>query len=118
MKAHYEASEQSRMFCEKLFEKLSLKIPNLKRSESQNWCGLNQINGPRFAYINHKKRLPRIEVWCTGDPEKLKKFDKLEVRLRDDIRGSWEERFPGRFIIENENQLDDAVILLITISLE
>jgi hypothetical protein len=116
MSAHTEASYESQYLCEKLFEMLLSRIPQLNRKQTKQWCALYDFGRNRFAYVSHRKRLSRIEVWCSGDVDELKKYSSIDVIPRDEIRGGWEEKFPARFVIDDESDIPAACDLLFNIS--
>jgi hypothetical protein len=116
MSAHSEASYKSQQLCEKLFKKLLGYIPQLESKRTKQWCVLFVPRGNRFAYVCHRKRLSRIEVWCAGDIDELTSFSALDVIPRDEIKGGWEERFPACFIVDDEADISAACDLLFNIS--
>ena len=116
MSAHLSASIESQNLCQKLYDRLQTKIPSLKRTQTKRWCGLYEPGRNRFAYISHRKTISRIEVWCLGDIEDLQRNARLNVIPRDEIRRGWEERFPARFFIDQESNIETACDLLYRIS--
>ena len=116
MSAHSEASFDSQNLCRKLFEALFLYIPKLQIKQTKQWGAFFEPGRNRFAYISHRKQLPRIEVWCAGDVDKLKRYTSLDIIPRDEIRGGWEERFPARFVIDDETDIPTACELLFNVS--
>lgn len=70
----------------------------------------------RFAYVSHRKKLPRIEVWCAGDVDKLISYSNINVIPREEIKGGWEERFSARFPLDDESNIIEACHLLFNIS--
>ena len=116
MSAHSEASYGSQHLCEKLFQKLLDHIPQLEIKQTKQWCALFVPGKNRFAYVSHRKRLSRIEVWCAGDVDELTSFSRLNVMPREEIKGGWEERFPARFIIDDGSDISAACDLLVNIS--
>ena len=116
MSGHFKACENSKSLCNKLYECLSVKIPNLKRVETKGWCALYQLNRNRFAYIRHRKNISRIEVWCLGDPPGLQNNISLEVVSRKEIKAGWAERFQARFFVDQLSEIESACQLLFQIS--
>jgi len=92
------------------------KIPELKRNETKNWCAFYQKGRKRFAYINHRIRTSKIEVWCSGELNELVDKSKLEIFPREKIGYGWESNFPARFFLTNKNEIDSACNLLYEIS--
>lgn len=82
MSAHSEASYGSQHLCQKLFDNLAISIPRLKRQQTKRWCALFEPGRNRFAYVSHRKRLSRIEVWCSGDVDKLTKYYTTQQNTR------------------------------------
>lgn len=116
---HSGASDESRDLCDALFQQLSQKIPDLQRSHLQKWCGIsqNQEGRTRFAYINHRKTMSIIEVWCIGEPSELQSAAKtLEIKPRETIKGRWAERFQCRFFVEFPEQIPEVAEILYNIS--
>jgi len=116
MSDHMEASEESKSLCDKLYERLSKRISNLQRVETQRWCGLYQPNRNRFAYINHRKRMHRIEVWCLGDPTELQRNTTLNVKPRQPTTGGFSALFQARFFVDHPSEIETACDLLYQIS--
>ena len=116
MNRHRSASEESRQMCEHLEDILATKIPNLIRSESEQWCSLNQNGRSKFAYINHRKRLHRIEIWCMGDPEELQSRTKLVVQKRQPTTGGFGKLYQARVFVDSINYLDEIADMLLHIS--
>jgi len=116
MSDHIEASLGSKNMCQKLFDCLAEKIPNLKRSQSKNWCGFYQAGRNRFAYISHRKQSSDIQIWCSGDVEDLLNESRIEVIPREEIKSGWEEKYPARFYVKSDLDIDPACDLLYKIS--
>jgi hypothetical protein len=116
MSAHSEASSESQYLCQELFKGLSEIIPELQRKQAKQWCAIFQQGGNRFAYVSHRKTLPRIEIWCAGDVDELITYSNIEVIPRDKIKGGWEERFPARFVIDDESDIPAACDPLFSVS--
>ncbi len=115
--AHQQASEESQDLCDALFGQLEARIPDLRRDNLQKWCGFYQENHNRFAYINHRKTMSMIEVWCTGDPSELAaKAQSLQIKPRDIIRTGWEKRFQCRFFVSSLDQINEAAAILYQVS--
>ena len=106
MSAHSNASYESATLCDKLFEELSMSIPNLKRNPTKGSCGLWQTGRTRFAYVYHSKTMSQIEIWCRGDMAELLNNDPgLGVQGRDRARQGWEVSFPVRFRVYQKEQI-------------
>jgi hypothetical protein len=116
MSAHSQASYESQHLCDKLFEKLIEYIPHMEVKRTKQWCALFVPGRNRFAYVSHRKRLSRIEIWCAGDVDELTSFRDLHVIPREEIRGGWEERFPARFTIDHDSDIPAACDLLFNVS--
>ncbi len=98
MSAHSNASYESAILCDELFEELHKLIPNLQRNPTKGSCGLWQTGRTRFAYVYHSKSMSQIEIWCRGDRDELLRNDPgLNVQGRDTPKKGWEESFPARF---------------------
>jgi hypothetical protein len=113
---HFIASKESREYCDILFSKLNKLIPNLQRSQSKEWCGFFKQGRSRFAYINHRKRLSRVEVWFLGDTSTLQKSNGLQVEERQPTTGGFGKQYQARFFIDAPSQIDEAVKILYEIS--
>jgi len=117
--SHHICSPVSRSLCEALSTSLGDSIPNLKRAESQQWCGLYQDGRSRFAYISHQKSGPAITVWCLGEPEELidaTEGSHLHIRPRAISRGGWDKTFKCRFRLQDASELNAAVGVLTNVS--
>ena len=113
---HNRASDESRWMCEKLEAILASKIQHLIRSESQQWCGLSQQGKSVFAYVNHRRRMKRIEIWIMGDPEKLQRHTTLTVQKRLPTTGGFGARFQSRVFIDSRDHLDEIANMLCVVS--
>jgi len=113
---HLLAGKKSKEFCDFLFSKLKELIPNLQRKQSKEWCGFYEQGRSQFAFINHRKRLCRIEVWCLGDPVNLKRSNKLCVEERKPSTGGFARLYQARFFIDDPSQIDEAVQILYGVS--
>ena len=116
MSAHALASTGSKNLCDLLIIELQKKIPRLECARSKSWCGLYEPGRNRFAFISHRKRQQKIEVWCAGDIDDLTASTSINVIPREKIRPGWEERYPARFSIENESDIEAASDLLYRVS--
>jgi hypothetical protein len=116
MSDHGSASDGSKIICEKLFNALRKRIPKLQRAETKKWCAFFEPGKNRFAYLSHRKTSSGVQIWCAGDLDLLVRNSFFKVIPRDKIRGGWEERFPARFYLDHEHQIDAAVSLLFSIS--
>jgi len=112
MSGHTEACSESTDLCERLVAALARRIPDLRSSQSQRWCGVYRTGRPRFAYISHMKKSPRIEIWCRGDPSALKKESRINYRPRKIASGGWGPSFRGRFGVERLKDIDAAADVL------
>ena len=117
--SHQICSHGSRLLCEALFKRLGDSIPSLQRSESQQWCGLYQDGGSRFAYISHQKSGSAITVWCLGEPGELinaAEGSHLYIRPRAISKGGWDKTFKCRFTLQDTSELHAAVDVLTDVS--
>jgi hypothetical protein len=117
MSGHRESRKESRSLCDELYEALKGSIPNLRCAPTQRWCGYYTPTRRRFAYVAHFKTSDRIEVWCRGSLNDLRKVDSPVVRGRTRTdSGGWEDEFPGRFEVTHASQIPGAAKLLYTVS--
>lgn len=101
-----------------LAERLKKNIVGLSVSETDKWCGFYQKGGKRFAYILLAKRKPKIDVWCLGDVDYIhKKYGpKIKFKLRQKTSGEFGKNFQISFVIENLEDIENAILLLTEIS--
>mgnify|MGYP006900782241 CR=1 FL=1 len=104
---HAAASDESRALCDQLFLELRKLIPGLKRSEAEKWCGFYQNGTKRFAYIDHRKKIARIDVWCLGDPDAFGEFAGLDILKRKPTSGGFGRAFGCHFFL---NDLADVAL--------
>jgi len=116
MPAHELASRGSKNLCDELYAALTRKIPRLQRSMTKQWCALHEAGGTRFAYIAHRKTTDHIQIWCAGDVDALIRNPYLRVTPRSKFREGWEDKYPARFTLAREDQIDAAADLLFFIS--
>lgn len=112
MSGHSESCDESRDLCDALFQRLSRRIEHLQRSQSMRWCGFFEEGRKRFAYVNHRKRMTRIEVWCMGEPDDLVKLSHLPIKPRTATSGEFGQDFQARFFVNNLSEIDSAAELL------
>ena len=101
-----------------LAEQLKKNIVGLSVSETDKWCGFYQKGGKRFAYILLTKTKPKIDIWCLGNTDYIKhKFaGKIKFLARQETSGGFGKNFQISFVIENLDDIKDAVFLLTEIS--
>ena len=87
MSGHTESCDASRILCDALYPGLRSKIIDLRSSQSMRWCGLFESGSKRFAYINHRKTMARIEVWCLGELDVLAPNPTLQIEPRTQTSG-------------------------------
>lgn len=104
--AHSNASHESALLCDKLFEALTKIMPNLQRNPTKGSCGIWQTGRTRFAYVYHSKSMSQIEIWCRGDKAELLKNDHgLGICGRENPGQGWVGSFPVRFRIYKQKQI-------------
>lgn len=116
MSGHSEACYESRVLSDSLFAHLKTKIPNLRRSETTRWCALFEEGKRRFAYVNHRKTMQRIEVWCLGAVEDFSRYPSLNVQLREPSTGGFSEDFQVRVFVDDASQTTLLADLLHSVS--
>jgi putative restriction endonuclease len=101
-----------------LVERLKKIIAGLSVSETDKWCGLYQKGGKRFAYILLAKKKPKVSIWCFGNVDyiKHKYAGKIKFLTRQQTSGEFGKHFQVSFVIENTEDLENAVLLLTEIS--
>ena len=101
-----------------LAEQLKKHIVGLSVSETDKWCGFYQKGGKRFAYILLAKRKPKIDIWCLGNLDYIhKKYgSKIKFKLRQETSGEFAKNFQINFVIENSEDIENAVFLITEIS--
>jgi hypothetical protein len=117
MGSHVSGNSESRRLCENLYSALNRRIPDLVHENGKNKCKFG-IKGARriFAWVNtHGYRHSKIEIWFLGNLDDAKKFKTLDIRPRRPTNSSWDE-YKGRFDIVNDEQLKQAIELLISVS--
>jgi hypothetical protein len=115
MTNHNTTSPKSTTLCDRLFEALQRKIPNLKMKNGGDWYSL-WSTGMVIAWVSRIKIWGGIRVWFAGDSESVKGFLASAITPRmAPIGGVWGDCY-GSFKISNEAQLAEAVELLSKIS--
>jgi hypothetical protein len=117
MANHLKACASAKSLCQKLFESLNQRIPNLEYEQQKNKCKFKASRARKaFAWVNtHGFRSSKIEIWFLGDLDEARKYPTLIIRPRTPTEGSWDE-YHGRFYISNSEQLEAAIELLFSIS--
>ena len=111
MSNHNEAGTASQDLCEGLANRLARRIPNFQVAQSTKWCGFYAEGKKRFAYVNHRKQMGRIEVWCLGELDALAMYPNIEVKPRNPSTGGF-INFQARFFLNDQSLLDEAADLL------
>ncbi|MGP8197965.1 MAG: hypothetical protein ACLQU4_00505 [Limisphaerales bacterium] len=120
MANHFDSCSGSANLCRQLSAALKLKIPNLIYEQQKNKCKLT-VPGARtaFAWVNaHNKNSSRINIWFLEAPDwsvKEKSFPFLRINPRSVTTGTW-AKYPGSFMIENAQQVEDAAAFLASVS--
>src|SRR5258708_5964363 len=109
MAGHDDGCADSKNLCDHLFAILAQKIPSLERGLTERWCGLYRDGHKRFAWVSHRKRRGRIQVWCLGDAAS---FERLHPGARYARRHTpqkigWGKYFQGSCHIESERDVPD-----------
>ena len=112
MSDHAEAGTESRELCELLYRSLAKMVPGLNHSESERWCALYREDERRFVYVNHRKRMSRLEVWCLGDPSELQRNTPLHIFPRQRTTGGFGREFQCRFFLDSRSDVEAACQLL------
>lgn len=113
-----ELESISKQLFHQLAERLRKVIAGLSVSETDKWCGLYQKGGKRFAYILLTKQKPKIAVWCLGNVDYIKQKygTSIKFKTRRETSGGFGKNFQINFIIENSEDIENAVLLLAEIS--
>jgi hypothetical protein len=113
---HFEACDDSGNLCDSLYQSLSQKIPKLNRDYKKRWFCIFQKDRKRFAYINHRKTLRRIEVWCLGEFSDLQDKTNLKIEPRKPTTGGFGRSFQCRFFINQFSDIATACDVLYSVS--
>jgi hypothetical protein len=112
----HSSCSESRSFCDRLFDALSQRIEGLQRTKHKTWCCFFQPGRMRFAYVTHRMRTSRIEVWALGKVDALSSYASLKITPRAPTTGTWGKNYPTRFRVESASQLKDAEDFLFHVS--
>ena len=101
-----------------LAKRLKEIIAGLSVSETDKWCSFHQKGGRRFAYILLAKQKPKIEIWCLGNVDYIiqKYATKIKFKTRQKTTGGFGKDFQVNFVVENLEDIENAVLLLSEIS--
>lgn len=105
-----------------LFDLLSLeltkKIAGLVISIDDKWCSFSQKGASKFAYIQLAKKSPKLSIWCNGNVDEIttKYFGKIKFLTRKESRGEFGKNYKINFIIENEDDVKNAIPMLFEVS--
>ena len=116
MNNHDEGHPGSVLLCDELFLQLRTKITDLQRASSLRWCGFFQQGKKRFAFVSHRRRNERLEIWFLGEAESLDAYPSLNIRQRTPTSGGFGKDFKSRFYLDDTSQLEEAVDLLFNVS--
>ncbi len=113
MSNHQDSCGGSRALCDKLFEVLSKTIDGLQRTQVKTWCCYcGPSRRKRFAYVTHRVRARRIEVWFLGNTGAAPNYPGLDIRPRAPTEGTYGTNYQARFSVEDESQIAAAADLL------
>jgi putative restriction endonuclease len=101
-----------------LAKRLKKSIAGLSVSESNKWYSFNQKGGKKFAYLLLGKQKVKLDIWCLGNPEfiKDKYASKINFKLRQSTIGGFGKDFQIAFAVENQEDIENASLLLIEVS--
>jgi len=113
-----EKLNTSKQLFHQLVGQLEKNIAGLYISETDKWCGIYQKGGKRFAYVLLTKTKPKIDIWCLGNVEYIhKKYGtKIKFKIRQETSGGFGQEFQINFVVENSEDINNAVPLLVEIS--
>ncbi len=113
-----ESVRTSKQLFYQLAGRLKKIIAGLSVSETDKWCGFYQKGGKRFAYILLAKRKSKIDIWCLGNLDYIKQkyATKIKFKSRQETSGSFGKDFQINFVIENSEDIENAILLLAEIS--
>jgi len=63
---HNHSGPEAAALCDRLAAELRARLPDLEVGRSESWCTYSLPGKTRFAYLKHKKRHARVEVWFAG----------------------------------------------------
>ncbi len=117
MANHSLACQASKDLCDRLFEALNQRIPDLKYNKGGNKCSFKVVNARKvFAWVNsHSQRNSHLNIWFLGKSDQTEGFKALDIRPRNETEGTWAD-YGGSFRVEDQRQLSEAVELLCSIS--
>lgn len=116
MNDHDESFIASASLCDTLFQELSKRIDDLQREKRQRWCCLFQLGHKRFAYVSHRKKSARLEIWFIGEVSASEQYPDLEIKWRTPTSGGFGQAFKARFYLDHLSQVQNAVDLLYHVS--
>jgi hypothetical protein len=108
---HDAASRASADLCDRLYTLLGQRIERLQRSKVGRWCCSFPEGENKFAYVTHRKRKRRLEVWFAGAEGSESRFPQRDIRPRSATDSGW-QRFNFRFYVEDLSQAIAAADLL------
>jgi hypothetical protein len=118
MSDHSNSSHESQNLCDQLFEALAPKIAGLQRTQVKRWCCyFKPGRQKRFAYVTHRIRTGKLEVWFMGGIDCAPSYPSLEIRARQPTVGTFGRDYPARFWIDRPAQIREAADLLFCVAL-
>ena len=113
---HDHSGPEAATLCDRLASALRQRLPDLEVGRSQNWCCFALSGKTRFAFLKHKRRQARVEVWFAGDHELYGQENSLDIRPRQETRGGFGPTFRARFDVASAVQVQEAAELLFQVS--
>lgn len=108
---HRSACNKSAALCDELFRELKSRLKGIPIRRSARYCC---FGNPRFAWINHRKKTSRIDVWCIGESQILEdraRAKGLDFARKHSVFGD------GRFVLTKHTDISDLADILIEVSL-
>ena len=113
---HFKYSSTENI-CDSLFESLRLSLPEVSRTESENWCVFRSTaDAPGLAYVDHQKARLKIYLRTNETDESewqaVASAHGVSLEKRKTIKRPWESRTPFFFFIDSMTTQAGSVLLL------
>ena len=101
--------------CNLLYEQLKQEVPSIQRQTTEDLkCGLLAVGRNRFAYVNHRKTTPNVQIYFRAIRDVIPTTSpSILVKTRTKFTTAWEREFPHYLDVTEREQIPSVADLLL-----
>lgn len=100
--------------CDELLAALSNRFPGVERKHAKAMCAFHLPGGANFAFVNHLKTKPRIDVWFPSlATERFEPHGTARPVIRAKFGTRWADNWAWHFEIDSSAQALDGAAFLV-----